>query len=148
MNIQGAWRTWSTYRHCPGTLENGKIGAETGRNSNFSSNRSAFRITITSIISCNSRAFPQMFRSSLNTRPTIVPSDLVPTELLVAIGVADAGVDVVVVKHPAFGRIVVNALSTWTVDVVVGFENGGAAAFGAGGAVGVDLVSVLARDRD
>lgn len=50
-----------------------------------------------------------------------------------------------VVKHPTLGGIVVNALSTWTVDVIVGFENGGTAAFGAGGAVGVDLGLVLAE---
>lgn len=50
-----------------------------------------------------------------------------------------------VVKHPTLGGIVVNALSTWTVDVVVRFENGGTAAFGAGGAVGVDLGLVLGK---
>lgn len=101
--------------------------------------RSALRITNFCTISRNLFSLLQRFFSPLHTGPTVVPGDLVPTELLVAVGVANAGVDVVVVKHPTFGGIVVNALSARAVDVVVGFENGGAAAFGAGGAFGVDL---------
>jgi hypothetical protein len=63
------------------------------------------------------------FATDLHRRPSIVPRDLVPAELLLTISVPDVRVDVMVVKHPAFDRIVVDTLATRTVDVVVRFEH-------------------------
>jgi len=67
----------------------------------------------------------------LYDRPSAREVDLVDTELLLSVVVADAGVNVVVVQHRAKGRVVVNTLSARTVDPVVGFQDCGSAAFGA-----------------
>ena len=55
----------------------------------------------------------------LHRRPAIVPRDFVPTKLLLTISVPDVRVDIVVVKDPAFNRIVVNSLSTRRVNIAM-----------------------------
>jgi hypothetical protein len=52
-------------------------------------------------------------------RPAIIPRNLVPAELLLSISVANIRIDIVVVKHPAFDRIIVNTLSTRAVDIAM-----------------------------
>lgn len=79
------------------------------------------------------------FEDHLHGRPAVDPRDLVPAKLLLAIGVANVGVDVVVVKDPAVDRIVVDALSTRSVDVVVRWEHNGATALLARFAGSIDL---------
>jgi hypothetical protein len=84
-------------------------------------------------------------RDGLHSRPTILPRNLVPTELLLSIGVSNVRVNVVVVKHPALNRIVVDALATRAVDIVVRFEHDSTAALRARLSCGVDLERSISK---
>lgn len=85
-------------------------------------------------------------KTYLHSRPPILPSNLVPTKLLLPISIPNIRVDIVIVKHPALDRIVVNTLATRTVDVAVRFENNGTAALRARFSCGVDLERSLASN--
>ena len=64
----------------------------------------------------------------LYDRPAAGPVDLVDTELLLAITVTDACVDIVVVKQRTLLRIIVNTLAARAIHEAVGLEDRGAAA--------------------
>jgi hypothetical protein len=83
----------------------------------------------------------------LHCWPAIVPRDLVPTELLLTIGVPNVRVDVVVVKDPAFDRIVVNTLSTRAINIVVRLEHNGTTTRKARRAGSVDLQTIISTFR-
>ena len=57
--------------------------------------------------------------SDLHRRPAIVPSNLVPAKLLLTISVPNVRVNIVVVKDPAFNRVIINSLSTRRVNIVM-----------------------------
>ena len=61
----------------------------------------------------------------LYDRPAGGEVDLVDTELLLAISVANASVDVVVVEERSLLRVPVDTLTTRTIDPAVGLENSG-----------------------
>lgn len=57
--------------------------------------------------------------TDLHRRPAIVPSDLIPTKLLLTISIPNVRVNIVIVKDPAFNRIIINSLSTRRVNIVM-----------------------------
>ena len=57
--------------------------------------------------------------TDLHRRPAIVPRDFVPTKLLLTISVPNVRVNIVVVKDPAFSRVIINSLSTRRVNIVM-----------------------------
>jgi hypothetical protein len=81
----------------------------------------------------------------LNSRPSILPSNLVPSKLLLSISVSNICVDIVVIQHPALDRIVVDTLSTRSVDVAVRLENNSTATLRARLSCGVDLEQIVSR---
>ena len=83
-------------------------------------------------------------KTYLHSRPPILPSNLVPTKLLLPISIPNIRVDIVIVKHPALDRIVVNTLPTRTVDIAVRLKHDGTATLRARLPCGVDLRERLA----
>lgn len=79
---------------------------------------------------------------SLYNRPATGEVDLVDTELLLTVLVANAGIDVVVVEKRALLRIPVDTLTTGTVDPAVRLENSSTTALGALLARFVDVTTV------
>jgi hypothetical protein len=76
--------------------------------------------------------------SYLYNGPSAGEVDLVDTELLLAVAVTNAGVDVVVIEDGAELGVVVDTLATGSVNPAVGLENSGTAALGASLASFVD----------
>lgn len=64
----------------------------------------------------------------LDRRPPIDPLDLVDTQHLLAVGVSDVGVDVVVVEHSTEAWVVVDTLAARAVDYAMRAEHKGATA--------------------
>jgi hypothetical protein len=77
------------------------------------------------------RARIARFVARLYNRPSAGEVDLVDTELLLAILVPNACINVVVVQDRTKLRVIVNTLTTRTVDVTVGLEDSGTTAAGA-----------------
>ena len=83
---------------------------------------------------------------ALHRRPAIVPRNLVPTELLLTISVPDVRVDIVVVKDPAFNRIVVNTLSTRRVNIAMRLEDNSSTASQTRRASSIDLQTMISTN--
>ena len=81
--------------------------------------------------------------TDLHRRPAIVPRNLVPAKLLLSISITDIRVDIVVIKNPAFNRIVVDTLSTRRVNIVMRLENNGSTAGQTRRASSIDLQTTI-----
>jgi len=76
-------------------------------------------------------------------RPTIVPSNLVPPKLLLSISVPNVRVNIVVVKDPAFNRIVINTLSARRVNIAMRLKNNVSTASQTRCASSIDLQTII-----
>jgi hypothetical protein len=68
--------------------------------------------------------------TSLNSRPPVNPLDLVNTEALVTISISNGCINIVVVKNPSQARIVVDTLTTRSVNSPMRRQNKGTATVG------------------
>lgn len=84
-------------------------------------------------------------RNCLDSGPAVTPGDLVNSEALVTICIANSGVNVVVVKNPSDDRVVVNTLSTRGIDVAVRRKNNSASASSAACTTSIDEAASGAR---
>ena len=62
-------------------------------------------------------------RTRLNSRPSVDPLDLVNTKALLAISITNGSVDIVIVQDPSQTRIVVDTLTTRSVDSAMRRQN-------------------------
>ena len=81
--------------------------------------------------------------SDLHRRPAIVPSNLVPAKLLLTISVPNVRVNIVVVKDPAFNRIVINTLSARRVNIAMRLKNNVSTASQTRCASSIDLQTII-----
>lgn len=54
-----------------------------------------------------------------NHRPPTTEVDDVPAESFIPISISNRGIDIVVHQNPSMHGVVVNALSTWPIDIAV-----------------------------
>lgn len=84
-------------------------------------------------------------RKCLDSGPAVAPGDFVNSEALVTICIANSGVNVVVVKNPSDDRVVVNTLSTGSIDVAVRRKNNSASASSTACTAGINEAASGAR---
>lgn len=76
------------------------------------------RMDIRSLVACT-KLSPRFTRIYSYHRPSTGEVELVHTELLLPVSIADACIDVVVIKHRAHTRVVHNALTSRLFEVLV-----------------------------
>ena len=80
---------------------------------------------------------------ALHRWPTIVPRDPVPAKLLLTISISNIRVNIVVVKDPAFNRIVINTLSARRVNIAMRLKNNVSTASQTRCASSIDLQTII-----